>query len=275
MSRVVGPRTEAFGTAVRAGTSMIGTTLFSASPAVTEVIAAAGFDFLIVDTEHTPLAVDSTVFQSIILSALLWDLPIVVRVSCDWGRAVQLALDSGAAGVMLSGVRTADEATRLVRAARYAPEGTRGACPVIRPTEYFGSWTAFRQSSLATPLVGVLIEDPVGVANIDEILATGVDIAWFGPFDYQVAVGVDSAPQAERDAVARSALKQISDAASVHGTAVAAVAWGADGTAQAVEDGATLLVMTSDLLLFGDGCRELLDRARSAIVSQRPDPDRR
>jgi 2-keto-3-deoxy-L-rhamnonate aldolase RhmA len=137
----------------------------------------------------------------------------------------------------------------------------------MRPTGYFGSWAAFRETPLASPFAGVLIEDPVGVANVEEILSTGVDLVWFGPFDFQVASGLDSRPLEERNNASRRALLTVATASRASGTVMAAVAWDAAAAADVMSLGATLIVMTSDLWLFHEHCRNVVTAVREGIES--------
>ena len=267
MRPVFGPRTLAFGERVRARAPLTGTTLFSASPVLTETIAVAGFDFLIVDTEHTGLRVDSDAFRAIALGGLLRDLPLMVRVAGAVDGPVQTALDAGAAGVMRSSVRTATDAAELLELSRFAPDGTRGACPVTRANGYFGDWAAYRDGPLARPVVGCLIEDPEGIENVDAIAATGIDLLWFGPFDYQVAAGLEREAPEARAAASDAALSRVAEAARAHGIAFAAVAWNGEAARGCLELGASLIVVTSDLWMFHEHCVSTLETVRAAIVA--------
>lgn len=266
MTKVFGPKTASFPGRVRSGDFMLGTTLYSVSSIVCEAIASAGFDFLIADTEHAPLPIDSEVFQSIVLGCLLYDLPLIVRLVSPSKLEIQRVLDSGAAGIMLSSVSDPEIATFTVTASRMPPEGNRGASPIIRPAAYWMTgWDGFRTGPMARPLVGVLIEDERGLARVDDILATGVDMVWFGPWDFQMSTGLDRLSMDERQARTTEALDQVAQAARRHGKAMVAVAFDAASGKRAHDLGASMLVATSDLWLFGERCRQVIAEVREAV----------
>ena len=108
----------------------LGTFLFSGSPQIAEAIGLAGLDFVIVDREHSPSSWDLTV--SLIRAAAAAGCPALVRVTGIDPVEIAHAVDAGAAGVVVPMVSGAADVRTIVRAARYAPVGQKGACPVSR-----------------------------------------------------------------------------------------------------------------------------------------------
>ena len=103
-----------------------GAWLFSGNPAAAEIIALEGFDALIIDQEHSPSGIESTIAQMRAISAAS-NTTILVRVASIEPHFIKLALDAGAEGVLAPKIESAEEARALVAACRYPPFGVRGA----------------------------------------------------------------------------------------------------------------------------------------------------
>ena len=109
-----------FKRAITAGRTPVGTWLSSASPSTAEALGCAGFDFLVVDTEHTPLDVP----QMVEILRTIAGTPAQAIVRPPWNDMVMIkrALDAGAQTLLLPFVQNADEAKRAVANARYPPK---------------------------------------------------------------------------------------------------------------------------------------------------------
>lgn len=163
---------------------------FSLIPAieVVELIGLAGFDGVVIDIEHG--AHQSEALGPLILAARARDIYPIVRVRSSEPTGIAAALDAGAAGVIVPQVSSAAEAQAVVRAARFAPEGNRGANSFVRAADYSGraEWFAEANRDVA---VMVMIEGAGGVAELDGILATpNLDGVFLGPMDLSHALGV-------------------------------------------------------------------------------------
>jgi 2-keto-3-deoxy-L-rhamnonate aldolase RhmA len=164
----------------------LGTFIFSGSPSVAEVAGLAGFDFVIIDREHSPSSWDTTV--ALVRAVAAADCPALVRVTGMDSVEIGHAVDSGAAGVMVPRVSAPHDVQAIVAAARYAPLGQKGACPVsrnaglgLRRHDYASVTEESNQRFL---LVGI-IEDRLGIENLDAILAEkpGLDLVLLGRSD--------------------------------------------------------------------------------------------
>lgn len=171
-----------------AGEAPVGSWVSLGSPAAAEVVGALGFDFLVVDTEHTPLTVKSA-GELVRAVDAAGDADAVVRVPENDATEIKRALDLGAAGVMAPTIESAAEAEALVAATRYPPEGGRGIAG-SRANGY-GAHTAEYFAS-ANDAVAVLpqIESAAGVEYAEEIAAVeGVDALFVGPADLSADLG--------------------------------------------------------------------------------------
>jgi 2-keto-3-deoxy-L-rhamnonate aldolase RhmA len=169
------------------GHAPLGTWIMSASPIVAEAIGCAGFDWGVIDMEHTPLDMMDVVHLLQAVSATKM-LP-VVRVPWNDTVTVKRVLDSGAATLLFPFVQNAEEAHRAVAATRYPPEGVRGMAGMSRGSR-FGTIANYYKA--ANQQIGVIVqlETPAAVAQLEAIAAVqGVDAIFLGPADLSGAMG--------------------------------------------------------------------------------------
>jgi 2-keto-3-deoxy-L-rhamnonate aldolase RhmA len=176
---------------VRRGDPMIGMINFSASPLLVELAGLAGYDFVFIDTEHTPAS--WTTVDSMIVAARASDTAAVVRVATISEEDILLALDSGADAIVVSHISTAEQAEEVVRCAKYPPRGRRGMGGPHRATAYgIPPWQDYAKRANEHSVVIVIVEDLQGVENIDEICAVdGVDVVFLGAGDLTQEMGLD------------------------------------------------------------------------------------
>ena len=175
---------------LKAGRPVIGMNVFeSLRPSVVKIAAMAGFDMLLVDTEHV-IHNGETLANFLVLTRDNGLTPLVTVVAPD--RAlVSRMMDAGALGTILSHAETAEQVQDLVRWVKYAPEGERGLA-LGANAGYDSSDVALycRESNEAT-LVLPKIESPAGVRNAGAIMdVDGVDGVVFGPGDLAAKMGL-------------------------------------------------------------------------------------
>jgi 4-hydroxy-2-oxoheptanedioate aldolase len=159
------------------------------TPEAVELLAVSGFDFAIVDTEHTPFGMARA--QDLLRAAEAAGLAAAIRVAALDRVQVTKALDCGFSAVVVPGIETAEEVQRLLRWSRFGEGGERGACPCIRAAgQATLDWDAYARRSDAAVLAMPLIETLAAIAAIDRILAVeGLRVVVLGPFDLSVAMG--------------------------------------------------------------------------------------
>jgi 4-hydroxy-2-oxoheptanedioate aldolase len=156
------------------------------SPALVEMAGHAGFDFVIIDNEHGPASLETTEHMMRAAKAA-GVIPVVRTVEADILRV----LDIGASGIQVPQVESAEQARRIVAAAKYPPVGTRGAAFSTRAAGYgFFGGAAHAEASNAGIAVVVMAETQEAIENIDAIVAVpGVDAVFFGPNDLSFSMG--------------------------------------------------------------------------------------
>lgn len=203
---------------------LLGTFLKTATGHATEILGAAGFDFLVVDAEHAPFSRGDV--DLLMLSARAAGVASIVRVPSPDEAHIQTALDCGAAGVLVPHVMSASGLKDIVSSCRYAG-GTRGFSISPRAGEYgergFADHIANADASTS---VIAMIEDPEAIDRLDDIFTVdGLTAAFIGRGDLSARLG---APNVSDPAVG-ALVDRITHAARRHGVPlIAHVGSGAD-----------------------------------------------
>lgn len=227
---------------------LVGTFIKLPATESVEIAAQAGFDFVIVDLEHSQLS-DADGLR-LVRHAFTMGFPAVVRVpECNRGQVNRL-LEAGASGIQLSTVTSVGQVRDLVAATRYAPGGERSVS-LAHPVAGYGA-TPLRDVVRAEPalLVGQ-IETAETTDPLDKILAAGLDVAFIGMIDLTVALGLDRARIGSR-------VRQIAAAAEAAGVALGTYA----ATAAAAHPDARYLALASDVSLLREVAGQAVADAR-------------
>ena len=169
------------------GSPPAGTWIMSASPLIAEAIGCAGYDWGVVDMEHTPIDLMTLVhmLQAVAGTKML---PIV-RVPWNDSVAIKRVMDAGATTLLVPFVQNADEARAAVAATRYPPEGTRGMAGMSRASR-FGTTPNFLATANENVTLIVQLETEEAIANADAIAAVpGIDALFVGPGDLSGTMG--------------------------------------------------------------------------------------
>ena len=171
----------------RGSATPVGTWVMSASPIVAEAIGHAGFDWGVLDMEHTPL--DLMTLVHMLQAVGNTKMVPVVRVPWNDAVTVKRVLDAGAETLLFPFIQNAEEAARAVASTRYAPEGVRGMAGMGRASR-FGTVPDFFKTANKTVGVVVQLETPAAIAQLEAIAAVpGVDALFVGPGDLSGSMG--------------------------------------------------------------------------------------
>jgi 4-hydroxy-2-oxoheptanedioate aldolase len=155
----------------------------------TEVMAQAGFDWLLLDLEHGTAHESHIVSQLMILDSC--QLPGIVRVEGPVAARLGHAMDAGASGVMCPRINTAEEARRVIEGIHYPPLGKRGIFGLSRAAHYGKDFKGYIQQNTAEAIGIVQIETEEALQHLDAIAAIpGVDILFIGPHDLSMDLGI-------------------------------------------------------------------------------------
>lgn len=180
--------TNAFLAAIREGRQQIGLWVSMANNYSAEVVASAGYDWLLVDMEHAPSDMATVLGQ---LQAIApYGSAAIVRPPWNDTVMVKRLLDVGATGLLFPMVQSVEEAEAAVAACRYPPHGVRGVAGSIRANN-FGRITDYYAKADDQTAVIVQVETQAAVAQSVEIgQVDGVDGVFFGPADIAADMGL-------------------------------------------------------------------------------------
>jgi 4-hydroxy-2-oxoheptanedioate aldolase len=177
-----------FKRAIAAGKTPVGAWLVSAAPSAAEALGCIGFDFLVVDMEHTPLDTP----QMIGILQAIAGTPAQAIVRPPWNDMVMVkrALDAGAQSLLFPFVQNAEEAKRAVAYTRYPPAGVRGVAAMHRGSRY-GTVPNYAKRAHEEICVVVQIETLTAFDQLEPIAAVaGVDSIFIGPADLSASMGL-------------------------------------------------------------------------------------
>lgn len=240
-----------FKSRLTAGDLLIGCWAGFADGYATEVMATAGFDWLVIDGEHAPNDLRSTLQQLQVLEA--HDTQAVVRlpVGKDW--LIKQALDIGAQTLLIPMVDTADQARALVRACRYPPDGIRGSGAALARASRFSQIPDYIQTANAQICLLLQVETGAGLASLEEILTIeGVDGVFIGPSDLAADMGY---PGQSDHPVVRAAIHKALQTIAASDKAAGILALD-DDTARAYQQmGAQFLAVGIDVVMLAKAAR--------------------
>ncbi|WP_414902118.1 HpcH/HpaI aldolase family protein [Sphingomonas flavalba] len=238
-----------------AGEPVFGTFVKIAAPAVVELAALGGFDFVIVDREHGCFTDDQV--ENMIRAAEAAGIGTIVRTPDALEPAILHALDSGATGVQLPALRGAAQAAAAARFARHFPDGERGLARANRSADYGAMPLTDYFAQSRRILVSVHVENREMVDDIDALCAVpGVDILFLGTADLSQSLGV---PGEQDHPSVRAAVDRVIAAAAAAGRHVGAVAGSADEASALAERGVTYIVWQSDIAMLRAAMRRGAD----------------
>jgi 4-hydroxy-2-oxoheptanedioate aldolase len=178
---------NAFKAALLEGRAQIGIWCTIAGSDNAEALAGCGFDWMLIDTEHSTVPLDTV--KAMLQAAAPYPTQTVVRPG--WNDAVEIKrlLDAGAMSILVPYVQNADEAARAVSAVRYPPHGSRGVAGITRASRY-GAVDGYIARANDEICLLVQVETAEALRNIEAIAAVpGVDGIFVGPADLAASMG--------------------------------------------------------------------------------------
>ncbi len=232
---------------------LIGTMLSMPVPALAEMCADAGFDWLFVDMEHGALDLHDV---ERIVQAVDTRCACVVRVPSNDRVWIGRVLDLGVSGIIVPQVNSAEQAAYAVSAAKYPPQGTRGV-GLGRASRYGAQLNEYLARANDECAVIVQIEHADAVRDVENIARVpGVDAFMIGPFDLSGSFGK---PGSIADADVQEAIARARETALAAQLSVSVFCPTVEMAQRAQNEGYNLMLVGADTLLFGRAARALLD----------------
>ncbi len=246
---------NAFRRDLRAGRRLIGCWVSLANPITTEILGLAGFDWLLLDGEHSPNDIGSFVLQLMALK----DSRSAPFVRPQWNDTVVIKrlLDAGFHNFLVPYVESAEEARAAVAATRYPPAGVRGVSVSMRGNRY-GTVEDYQQISNDNITVCVQIESPRAVENVDAICRVGgIDSVFIGPSDLAATYGHLGNPAHPE---VQAAIRIVIERARAAGVPVGTLAPVEADARRYLDLGVTMVAVGSDQGVFRAGTQALRDK---------------
>lgn len=258
--RPVLERTMRFKEKLRRGEVTYGAWVTLSDPAVVEIMAAIGFDYIMFETEHSPWTIEA--LRNALMACNGSETVPIARVPSNDPITIKRYLDVGVEGILAPNVRTPDEAKALVAACRYPPDGIRGFGPQ-RASSYYRDVKAYAAKANDAIFVMPQIEDIQTVDMLDDYMAVpGLDAICLGPNDLSGTAGhlgkIDHP-------VVVDALDKIMGAAKAKDLPVClGITTPPEQQAAYVEKGVRIMLATADLELLIKGGLSALEASKEA-----------
>lgn len=199
------------------GEPVFGSFAFLPSPDIVEIMGIAGFDYVIIDLEHSPKNWETV--ANMVRAAQLHGMASLIRVRENTEKTILEAIELGIDGIVLPFVQRAADINRAAAAMNYPPRGSRGTCTLTRTAVYGGLRAGFiehTQRQNDRLVMVAQIEDKIGVENIDEILncEIGADVIMIGRSDLAASL---KRPGLVDDPQVLEATRKVIDACRRHG----------------------------------------------------------
>ncbi len=220
---------------------------------VAEVCAGAGFDWVLIDAEHSPFDLQNVLHN---LQAMArYDVPVLVRPPEGNPVIIKQLLDAGVQSLLIPMVKSAAQATLMVKSMRYPPEGIRGVGTGLARAAQWNRVTDYFERADDEMCLLVQIESVTGLEHLDEICAVeGVDGVLIGPSDLAASMGYTGNPK-HPDVISTicTMLTQIRN----HNKTAAVMALETDLVQKYVDHGANVVAIGVDIMLLAKATTEL------------------
>jgi 2-keto-3-deoxy-L-rhamnonate aldolase RhmA len=231
------------------------------SPEIARIYAAAGFDFMFIDMEHSAFG-QETVADIIAMSRIAGIVPIVRVPQAEYAFVARV-LDQGAQGIIVPRVNNAQTVREIVSWMRYPPLGIRGFADTVAQTDHQRvPIHEFMEANNHETLCVIQIERRQALENLDEMLAVpGVDVACMGCMDLSIDLGVPG--QIDHSTMV-AAIERVVDAARRHRVASGIITGQMDIINRWVKAGMRFASYASESMLLNDGAAAAVRLLRGA-----------
>jgi 4-hydroxy-2-oxoheptanedioate aldolase len=230
-----------------------------------EIIAGAGFDWVLIDGEHAPF--DLRTIQAQLQAMGQFDTPILVRPPHGDTHLIKQLLDIGVQTLLIPMIETAEQAVQCYQAMQYPPKGVRGVGTALARAAQWNRVNNYFKTAGDEMCLIVQVESVKGIENLESIANTkGVDGVFIGPSDLAASMGfLGEANRAEVKIVIEKALKTIRKAGKIAGVMVIDNKPLADHYAAC---GANMIAVAVDTLLLANASKKMAQNFIQTIDNQ-------
>lgn len=238
---------------ISAGECVYGMFMKTGDPMFVEAAGIGGFDYVILDTEHGPVSIESQ--QNNIRAAEARGTVPIIRLPDGDENTIGKALDIGAYGIQVPQINSAEAAKAVVKYSKFYPYGMRGVCRFVRAADYsnMDRYDYFENSK--DLLIILQLEGVEAINNLDEILdIDGVDILFIGPYDLSQSLGI---PGQVNNPIVVNAMKGIVEKARAKNKVIGTFVDTKEDLKMWRELGLQYLSYSVDVGIFIDSCKDL------------------
>lgn len=249
-------------TALGKGKVALGMMISTVDPSLIEILAYNGFDFYMLDMEHSRINFET--MMHCVRAADAAGITTMVRVTENNPSLIRQSIESGAQGVNVPRVKNREDARKAVNSIRYPPEGGCGTCPSIRAANYsISGWQEYVEYSNKQTMVIPILEDKEAIENAEEIFAElklGVDAVGFGRADLAQSITPPGQEVIWDHPYIMAAYDKLLALSKKTGIPIMGIPWPkltAEYAKAAIDRGVKILMYGSDQLLFYDLCSDI------------------
>lgn len=236
------------------GETIYGIFANACSPDLVEMMGIAGFDFIVVDSEHS--STNEMNNRILNMAGEAQGVSMFTRIPNKLDSTVLRSLDAGAKGLLVPQVNSREEAESVCRAARYYPEGLRGVT-LPRNADYgvgidLGNYFKHCNENL---LMAVQCENILGVPHLEEIAQVpGVDVIFIGPFDLSQSMGIPGQTQSPQ---VMEVVQKVLEVTKKNNKYPGIFVGNAAQAKYYADMGFKYIIVATDLMLFGSACKQV------------------
>jgi len=226
------------------------------------LLARLPVDWLAIDAEHAPVGVETLAQMAAAIAEANGPAPLV-RISQSTTENIKLALDAGAYGVIAPMINTRKEAEQFIAWAKFPPQGQRSFGSDYAGLAFDQSKTDYLRQANDQTLAIIQIESQAALGNLDDLFAVpGVDMAFVGPVDLAISLGVDPLPAENTHPIFLEALGEIQRAAQTHHLPLGIYCSNGKAAAERIRQGFLLVNVAGDVGLLQRGAMAELEASQ-------------
>jgi 4-hydroxy-2-oxoheptanedioate aldolase len=246
--------------ALKKGEIPLGMEINTGNPSIIEILAYTGFDFCMLDMEHTRL--NRETMEHCVRAADAAGLTTLVRVTQNDPGLIRHAQEAGAQGVVVPHVETPQDVRKIIEAFRYPPEGKCGVCPSVRAANFSSAdYEEYIKYSNQNNMIIPLLEDKNGFDNAEEIFALlkpGADAVGPGMGDLAFSLTKPGEKVDRQHPFIKEAAEKVASLSKKTGIPIMDMAFSPEGAKDTIARGTRILLYAIDQLLFYDLCRDII-----------------
>ncbi|MDR1178930.1 MAG: hypothetical protein LBK44_00365 [Spirochaetales bacterium] len=236
------------------GGAALGTFVNWEIPDVVEIIALAGFDFVVLDNEHGPLTHASS--QNLIRAAELRGITPIVRVPDACESTILHVLDVGAHGIQVPQVNDAGTAQTIVSRAKYKPSGLRGVAFPRSADFGLADLSKYFDHENNQVMIITHCENTACLENLEAICQVPeIDVVFLGPYDMSQSMGITGQVSHPR---IQEAARKVVDTTKKYGKAAGIFAGSGEAAKEFVRQGFQYITVGTDALFLGEKCMQVV-----------------